>query len=367
MIEALGIILGFAGTLFTGYMGYRKYLDEKQFTYFRENIKNLFVKNKDELLAAIAVLGVYKNRKEYKKSTIDILSNLLYTELDYDISSAIVSVLTQASILDEFTYIVDKLIEINRNFFIQSYPIQSRQNDLKTEYKELSFAYSELLEGKNDSGKLLTNTEETLKARWIKIKSMNDYEIKWHKLATTDVLAMILNKADKLNFSKDLKLNLFQNDFNYGQFSGLHLNNCSILHSAISTSLLFHTTFENILVNDSTFSRSSIEGCKFSGGEITSTSFANAAFENVLFENTIFKDTFFFGADLTDCTFKNTKGLSRLHFYNCKISNNTKFIPPLEEDKVMSYEAVVEFVNNSRVNNFRKSELLGDLEKLKNQ
>ena len=74
MIEFIGIILGFAGTLYTGYMGYRKYLDEKQFTYFRENIKNLFVKNKDELLAAIAILGVYKNRKEYKKSTIDILA-----------------------------------------------------------------------------------------------------------------------------------------------------------------------------------------------------------------------------------------------------------------------------------------------------
>ena len=365
MIETIGIILGFAGTLFTGYMGYRKYLDEKQFTYFRENIKNLFVKNKDELLAAIAILGVYKNRKEYKKSTIDILSNLLYTELDYDISNAIIGVLTQASELEELNYIVEKLIQINRNFFIQSYPLQSRQDDLKAEYESLSSEYSKLLNGKNDSGKLLADTEADLRAKWLKFKNMNDYELKWHKLATADVLAMILNKVDKLNLSKTLKLDFYQNDFNYGQFAGLHLNNCSIRHSAVSTSVLFHIAFVNFLIDDSTFSRSSIEGCTFFGGKFSSTSFINAVFENVVFENTEFKDTFFFGAVLRDCTFKNTKGLTGLHFYNCNILNNTQFISPLADSKDIHYEAVVDLVYKSVVNNYRKNEMLEDLEKMK--
>jgi uncharacterized protein YjbI with pentapeptide repeats len=364
MIETIGIILGFAGTLFTGYMGYRKYLDEKQFTYFRENIKNLFVKNKDELLASIAILGVYKNRKEYKKSTIDTLSNLLYTELDYDISNAIIGVLTQASELNELTYIVEKLIEINRNFFVQSYPLQSRQNDLKAGYEGLSGAYSELIEGKTDSGKLLTDTEAALKEKWIKYKNMNDFELKWHKLATADVLAMILNKADKLNLSKNLKLDFYQNDFNYCQFAGLHLNDCSMRHSAMSTSLLFHIAFINLIINNSTFSRSSIQGCSFSGGEITSTSFINATFENVTFENTIFRDTFFFGATLRDCTFKNTKGLTSLHFYNCKFPQAIQFIPPLLDNKVISYDEVVDLVTNSGVTNYRKNEILGDLAKM---
>ena len=131
--------------------------------------------------------------------------------------------------------------------------------------------------------------------------------------------------------------------------------------------MLFHIVFENLLINDSTFSRSSIEGCTFTGGEIVSASFINAEFENVIFENTVFKDTFFFGADLKDCTFKNTKGLSNLHFYNCKISKNTKFVPPLEGDNTMPYETVVDFVNNSGVNNFRKSEILNDLKLMEDQ
>ena len=132
MSDYYEVLIGLLATLFTGYMTYIKYLDDRQFKYYKDNLKNLFSVNKEEVLAAIATLGVYKNNRRYKKSTSDTLLSLIYTNLDYDISNAIIGVLTQKTAKDDLKYIAEKLIEINRNFFIQSYPVGQRKEGIES-------------------------------------------------------------------------------------------------------------------------------------------------------------------------------------------------------------------------------------------
>lgn len=245
MFQYFDLLLGFLGALFAAYQGYVQYLDEKQFNFYKEAIKNLFSSDKEEVMAAIATLGVYANRRKYKKSTIDTLINILYTELDYDVSNAIIGVLIQSGKKGEVEYIASRVIEINRNFFIQSHPLSQREKDIKKRIEELGKTGTPAQEEPKDNEQP-GSAEPDLGSSLRKLEDTNKFQLKWHKLITADVLAMILGKATKIGLTSGIKLEFYQNDFNNSYLVGFEIENFAIRHTAIGSSNIMDLKFRNM-------------------------------------------------------------------------------------------------------------------------
>ena len=332
MFDYFEVLIGFLATLVTAYMGYKKYLNQRQFTDYKNNLKNLFSNKKTEKLAAVATLGVYKNRRLYKQSTVDTLLNLIYTELDYDISNAVIGVLAQTDNKEDFEYIATKLIEINRNFFTQSYPMDHRKKDIEESYTSIS---KDFLVKKNEAGKEdeeLAQWKNITEKKWIILRQINDYELKWHKLATGDVLSMILRRAEQAKIINQIKIEIFQNDFNYCQFNGFSLYKGRIRRSALSVCAITDVSFIDFdVIEDCTFARTNFTGGVVSGGKIRDTSFCGAIFEGVTFKDVEFENAFFIGATLRKCVFNNVKGLNGIEFYSAYVSDDTKLDKSIRE------------------------------------
>ncbi len=362
MFQYFDLLLGFLGALFAAYQGYIQYLDEKQFNYYKEAIKNLFSSDKEEVMASIATLGVYAHRRKYKRSTIDTLINILYTELDYDVSNAIIGVLIQSGKKKEVEYIASRVIEINRNFFIQTGPLSQREIDLKDRVKDIGKKTAKpQAQGDADKGE---NQGTELDGEIKNLEDNNKYKLKWHKLVTADVLAMILSKASKIGLTAGLNLEFYQNDFNYCSLAGFTVDNFSIKHSAISSGNIMDLVFKNMNeIYSSTFAYSTIAECVFSGGKISGSSFCDCNFENVIFENLEFKDTFFFRARFKNCIFKNISGLKPEQFYLSAISPDTNFNGALNvnETKQLSADRVRDYLTNSSIADYRFTEVISYL------
>ena len=362
MFQYIELLIGFLGTLFTAYEGYKRYLDEKQFNYYKETIKNLFSNDKEEEMSAIATLGVYANRGKYKKSTIDTLINMLYTELDYDISNAIIGVLIQAGKKDEIRYIASRIIEINRNFFIQSDPLKRREDDIRERVKELSGLKKEVEEKTEEAKEKESPVDIKSKDDQLtELEEVNKYRLTWHKLVTADVLSMILNKATKMGIDSGINLEFYQNDFNYSYLAGFSLDNFSIRHTAIGSGNIMDLKLVNLKkIYSSTFANSLIADCVFSGGEISGSSFCKCSFENVVFENVEFKDSFFFMARLRNCSFRNVKGLKPEQFYLAEIFPDTSFNGAIskEEISLLTPERVREYLSTSSIADYRYDEVI---------
>jgi uncharacterized protein YjbI with pentapeptide repeats len=365
MFQYIELLIGFLGTLFTAYEGYNRYLDEKQFNYYKETIKNLFSTDKEEVMAAIATLGVYANRRKYKKSTVDTLINILYTELDYDISNAIIGVLIQSGKKREVQYIASRLIEINRNFFIQSDPLKQREEDIRRRIEEAGMVKNEpkneVAANEKTNGEKQTGTNNGKDEQLKKLEEMNQFRLKWHKLVTADVLSMILNKATKLGIGPELKLEFYQNDFNYCYLAGFTLEGFKISHSAISSGNIMDLKLANLdRIYSSTFAYSLISDCTFSGGTISGSSFCGCNFENVLFDNVEFRDSFFFKARLRNCNFKSVKGLKPEQFYLAEIFPDTNFHGAISNEEIVQLtpERVRDYLLTSSIPDYRYNEVI---------
>jgi uncharacterized protein YjbI with pentapeptide repeats len=351
MFQYFELLLGFLGALFAAYEGYLRYLDEKQFNYYKDTIKNLFSSNKEEVMAAIATLGVYTNRRKYKKSTIDTLINILYTELDYDVSNAIIGVLIQSGKKEEVKYISSRVIEINRNFFIQTAPLSNREKDIKERIKEIQGS-GDAPAPKDEKTDELQKNEVTIQKQLRKLEATNKFELKWHKNVTADVLSMILNKAFKVGLTSGLDLEFYQNDFNYCYLAGFNLDNFSIRHSAISSGNIMDLKFSNMKqIYNSTFAYSYISDCHFSGGKISGSSFCGCSFNNVLFENVKFVDSFFFKASFNNCEFRNATGLTPEQFFGVSFLSFTNFNGALDIDdiKKFSIDQVISYLEKAPI------------------
>ena len=356
------IILGFLGTLVTAYFGYKRYLQEKQFNYYRENIKNLFSTNKEEILASIATLGIFKNVTDYKKSTIDTLINRLYTELDYDISNAISDVLTQVVTGEEAIYVSKRLIEINRNFFVQTFPLSKRKTALEDIYKLAEKKYLELKSTENGDKEVIGNWHGLMKEKWGEFNSQADivdYKLLWHKQILADTLGMILRKSTELNLPQR-GLRFYQNDFNNCNFSGVTIENCFMDNSAFSQSALTDVTLRDIdIISDTTFTSSSISDCRFIKGFIKRNVFANALFTNVLFDGVAFEDVYFPGATIENCEFRNVTGLKPEQFYKAKLKNvNFNNAVDLAAIQATTYDKVSAAVNSSTLYSDKQKEIM---------
>jgi hypothetical protein len=83
-------------------------------------------------------MSVFKKDARFEKHTTNVLLSRLYTELDYDITNAICGALIQYSNRRELLDISSEILNINRNFFVQTSPVNQMISDLDRSWSALN-------------------------------------------------------------------------------------------------------------------------------------------------------------------------------------------------------------------------------------
>lgn len=328
---------------------------EKRLEKFKETNESLFKDKKQEVLAAIATLGIFKRDQEFEKNTIDVLLSRLYTELDYDVINSILSTLIQDSDRNELLNIADGLQDINRNFFIQEHPMRQRINDVDDAVKKIEMSseiykteeyYKNVKQNLADAEVFVKNKEDALakyKSDFQELIALHKYKLKWHKQVTADAYAMFLRKAYLANKNGELTVRLFQNDFNYVYMAEVTTTETSISRSALSSATFAKVDFNKTNFQKNDFYASRFYECGFRTGIINASIFEANHFDDVIFENIHFETTGFLNCTFTNTKFLNCSGLTQDSFTDCRYIGKQSIFPTgISIESNAEYEARIQ-------------------------
>jgi len=329
-------LITLATTAIGGWYGYSKYRYEQKLGKFKDTNKDLFNKDdKQVVLAAIATLSIFKKDKQFEKNVTDVLLSRLYTELDYDIANAIGNTLLQYSNRTEMIEIASEILEINRNFYVQTNPIQQRGNDIDRMISALNKLQSKTdnasasdpsdIGNKMKLDMAIISFQEALKSIFPK----QQYELLWHKQITADTYAMVIRRAFLEKESKGLDIRLYQNDFNYAYIAQFKTSSCSMKNSALCSSTFVDVEFLHISeIYHCHLQGSAFYDSKFDGGRIIKSEFDSATFQNVTFEGIEFLETTFVNCSFANIRFVKCTGLKQADFQGAVRYDEACEFPP---------------------------------------
>ncbi len=289
-------IIAILASAIGGLWALHKWRIEKKLEKFNKINVDLFNKDdKQVVLAAVSTLGIFKKSRSYETHVTDVLLSRLYTELDYDVTNAIAKTLIQDSNQGELIMIANGISDINRNFFTQHFALKQRIEDLNKELKK------DPPDPDMDAAQIAQLTKE-------KKELLNRHRVLlWHKQVTADAYASTMRKAYLEKRKKEIRMYLYQNDFNYAYWAQFKATDCEISRSALSSSTLVDLTFCNVDIFQTYFDYAAFHRCKIENGVIRESSFKGCNFTDTIFKNIDFDSTDFYG-----CQFVNTK------FIDCK-------------------------------------------------
>jgi len=367
-------IIGILSSIVAGLSALSKFRYENKLQLFRDTNASIFKDKKEEVLAAISTLGVFKKDPRFEKHTTNVLLSRLYTELDYDITNAICSALIQYSSRQELIDILSDILDINRNFFIQTYPTDQRLRDVEKCWDDLNAAQFEeerkkheqgtpdnetdpATKSKQSAGESLYNLEnasskellQTYKDDSLSLILKKRYELLWHKQITADTYSRILRRAydartrgwdrirqryyrligakRKYNRVKWLDMNFYQNDFNYVFMAFFNTSTCNIIRSAIASSTIVDVGFLNIgRISGSSFEWNTFYNCAFQGGTAEpGTTFENCKFLKGRFEQIDLQQVNFNSVSCEEVVFdgKTKRYPSTLKMYQCSFTGSS--------------------------------------------
>jgi hypothetical protein len=374
----LAWLIGIISGIVAGLWAFYRFVYEKKLERFNNAATNIFSNNEDEVLAAVANLGVFKRDYFFEKNTTDVLLTRLYKELNYNITNAITNALIQFSNRRELLEIANAILGINRNFFFQSKPYKDMLADIKTEYQNVK----ELKAGEKKEGVFAIEEENDIldkryarySEEFLKLNEKVAYELTWHKQITADTYARIIRRASALriprsvvflNYLKQIILNwdfhfygpllsieLYQNPFAYVHLVQFKTKYCSIKRCGFEYGLLADIEFNNINeIYDSFFDGSSIIDCHFNKGVIRRSFIVNSRLRNVKFTKISFYDIYFVGCIFDNCSFEACEGLSEHHFYGTVIDNKTILPESINREKIsqLKFMDVYESVQDTQL------------------
>lgn len=332
-------IVGIITAFITGWWALKKLRYEKRLEKFKETNASLFKERKQEVLAAIATLSIFKRDPEFEKNTIDVLLSRLYTELDYDVINSILTTLIQDSNREELLYIARGLQDINRNFFIQEHPLNLRLSDMDNALKKLDESnrhfgndtYKTLLADKKVDAEIYVRNKELVQKKYetefLDLFSYQKYKLVWHKQVTADAYAAFMRKAFLTKERGNLVMDLFQNDFNYVYMAEVTTTVTKVKRSAFGYGTFAEADFFNITFERNSFVNAVIKESSFRGGSISDTDFSKVNFEGVVFENITFARTKFNTTDFRKTKFINCSGLQQEDFNDAICYDNDCTFP----------------------------------------
>jgi hypothetical protein len=360
--------------LIAGYFQYRQSVQQDLDKNFRSVIEKLSSENREERLAASSSIGTFitKEGKYYDEAT-DILINRLSIELDYNVLNAIRASLEKIE-KEEYRKVIDKLLDIERNIFIQEYALKKWKDEAKVAFEESEQRYlnRESLFKQYESTvdkDMLDNFKEDMNLKWETYSNREkDFkELTMHKQVVSDFLSIFLKLTRTYPIEE---VEFFRNSMNFVTMIGLNLINSKLTRSAFSSSNLLNSDLEGSTIIHTFFSFSDLTNSRFANCNIKASLFNDAILRNVDFSGSEFKDVFFAGSELTGTNFSGAKNLRPLYFYKAqnvdKALFDLEFKKELDEKlKNISEDEFKDYVENSELTELSVDEIFKTLDKLR--
>jgi uncharacterized protein YjbI with pentapeptide repeats len=304
--------------LMTGILQYRQSLIEESDKAFRSVITKLYSEENSQRLAAASSMGTYiKKGEKYYNQSIDLLINRLSIEIDYNVLNAIRNSLENAD-MNDYGRIVQKLLNIERNLFIQEYVLKRRMENYKDEYDESKVGYETYSTSVNRLDSLIINIRSSeLRKNWeAYYAAKHEYNhLFFTKQAISDFLAVFLGFT---KFTPLETIEFSRNSLNQVSLFDLNLVHAKIDRSVFYLSNIINTKFSSSSIYSTIFSNSNMTNSNFSESDIKCVLFVENNLTNVEFSKSKFNEVYFMDSDLRNCNFINTDGLKPAYFYKAK-------------------------------------------------
>ena len=298
--------LGFIIPLVLGYFQYQQSVQKDLDNNFRSVVEKLSSEKVEERVAAASNLGTFlKLDQSYYEEAFEILINTISIELNYNVLNAIRSSLKKID-QTEYKKVVQRLLEIERSFFIYEYPTKkwliNVQNDIiKTEDK------FELYKKANFDKQILDIIKEELNSKSkLKYKIQEEHSLlKTHQDFVANFIALFL-EVDDPSYMEGLRF--YQNSLNSIVLNELNIRKSEFINSALSNATITDTDFSGSLIQNTTFAFSSLSKCNFNNTKVSQSDFIEVrSMKGTNFNGTEFSEVFFLGADLDGANFKAAK------------------------------------------------------------
>ncbi len=339
---------------------YRQYRQEESNKDFRSIVEKLSAGKKGERIASASSLGTFikKGGKFYDES-IDVLVNTVSMELDYNVLNAIRGSLEKTEKKD-YIYVIEKLLAIDRNFFVYEYPIKSWANIIKKDIEKVKEASSkeeylfswDKIPG-NDNWKLIEFLRQNFNIDWVEtakiekidddktirvsseknfliielndektrvnilidddrtdnfiVKAEND-ELHIYKEDASKVNKVIFNNLEKEIIQKQEMCSKFEKDLNELKFNDEFVKNfiasfLMAVNPPIKNLKFYRNSMDFVVLSDIELTRSEILLSSFSQTVINGTIFNNATIVNSVFSYSSFEKSKFVNCKIESSLF----------------------------------------------------------------
>ncbi|MEK7482693.1 MAG: pentapeptide repeat-containing protein [Planctomycetota bacterium] len=319
-ISTLIAILAFMIPIVVGLFQYRQSVQQNQDKNFREEIVKLTSKEREERLAAATNMGTFivKGNRFYEE-VVTILVNRASVELDYNVLSAMVGSLRRVD-RGEYRGIIQNLVDIERSFFIQKYPLKKWRDQTDVNLKKVQTEFKKIEDAHKTNGLeyekvMLDNLNKEIQLKWVDFlfHEKNFNELEMHSQAIGDFISTFLGVVTKSFPISGLEFN--KNSLNNTIMEDISLIKSNFKASAFSSTQILQCRFDESSFINTVFTYSPLMSTSFRNCKLFSVLWDYTNLTDVDFSGSEFDDNFFMGADLTRANFRKTKGLKPVFFY----------------------------------------------------
>ena len=337
---------------------------------FRDVVSKLTSKEKDVRHAAAASLGTYvKTGDRYFSETIDILTNRLSSETNHNVRNSIIGSLKKIKNEPQYRQVIDRLLTIDRNNFIQDYQMKTEVDKIKGEADaaleafqagELKYADS----SKTSEQFILKNLGEEAKKKHAAYRSLQfDYdELQANKPMVSNMISIFLSEKQGQEI---IGLDFFRSTMSNVVLTDLVMRDTTIKWATFGLSVLTDSQMTNSTIERTYFDGSDLKNTNFAQSRISNTVISDALVINTSFANSTFQDVYFIGSDLQGANFIGVTGLQPEYFYDTKNLELAIFEDPgiVEKAQDVTAEDYRRFISQSNLNDDKKEYLVPGINK----
>ncbi len=337
---------------------------------YRKVVSEMTSKNKDVRHAAAASLGTYvKAGNRYFSETIDILTNRLSSESNHNVRNSIIGSLKKIKNQPEYRQILDRLLTIDRNNFIQDYQIKTEVDKAKVEFDTALLAFQDgeqqYANSKLQSEQfILKNLAQQAASKHQAYQSLGaDYnELQANKPIVSNMISIFLSEKQGQEI---VGLNFFRSTMSDVVLTDLILPDTNIKWASFGLSILTDSQLTHSSVERTYFNGTNLENVNFSNSNFLTSVITDAILHNTNFSNSRFDDVFFFGSDLRDANFTGVSGLKPEYFYGVSNLELAKFddIDIVKKAQSITENQFRQFVANSKLGAGKKEHLIPGITK----
>ena len=294
--------------------------------HYRSLTSQLTSTKKSDRHAAAASIATYLKRDDsffkqadYYYETVDVLATRVASEPSYDVRNSIIAALKKIRHEPEYRQVINRLLAVTRNNFIQNNQINNALAFARNAYT-LSLDEIRIAEQQYSTSGLEADRVELERVKAESARKSNVYkalqkdydELQANIPMVANMIAIFLSEVKGTPMNS---LDFFRTNLNSVVLTDLVLSNSTSKWSTFSSTTLDDSVMNNAEIDQTLFANSWLNNVNFSNSNLSRTLFTQAVLRDADFSGSTFEDVYFSGADLAGTDFSNVTGLRPEYFY----------------------------------------------------